>query len=349
MYYNSKKIKIEQRVISSNHKPLIIPELGINHNGSLSTAFKIVDAAKRAGAEIIKHQTHIPYDEMSFEAKFIKPGNSKKNIFDIISNSSLNEEDEYKLYKYVKRKKMIFLSTPFGRAAVDRLVKFGVSAFKIGSGELNNFPLLDYICKFKKPLIVSTGMQSISGVKKTVRFLEKRTKNFALMHTTNLYPTPDNLIRLDSITQLKKYFPNTIIGLSDHTSNNISSLGAIALGALIIEKHFVDKKKRKGPDIQASIDESELKELIKNSEIMYVQKQGLKNYLKEEQVTRNFAFASVVSIKDIRKGEKLSSKNIWVKRPGTGYFKAIDYKKLIGKKATKNIIRNVQIRKNDIK
>jgi N-acetylneuraminate synthase len=348
MYYNSKKIIIEERVISSNHKPLIIPELGINHNGSLSTAFKIVDAAKRAGAEIIKHQTHIPYDEMSYEAKFIKPGNSNKNIFDIISNSSLNEEDEYKLYKYVKRKKMIFLSTPFGRAAVDRLVKFGVSAFKIGSGELNNFPLLDYICKFKKPLIVSTGMQSISGVKKTVRFLEKRTKNFALMHTTNLYPTPDNLIRLDSITQLKKCFPNTIIGLSDHTSNNISSLGAIALGALIIEKHFVDKKKRKGPDIQASIDESELKELIKNSEIMYVQKQGLKNYLKEEQVTRNFAFASVVSIKDIRKGEMLSSKNIWVKRPGTGYFKAIDYKKLIGKKAKKNIIRNVQIKKNDI-
>jgi len=342
-------LKIEKRSISINHKPLIIPEIGINHSGSIETAVKIVDAAKRASAEIIKHQTHIPSDEMSSEAKFIKPGNSNKNIYEIISKSSLSEEDEYLLYKYVKKKKMIFLSTPFSRAAVDRLIKFGVSAFKIGSGELNNFPLLDYICKFKKPMIVSTGMQSIIGVNKTVKFLLKRTKNFALMHTTNLYPTPDKLVRLGSILELKKKFPRTEIGLSDHTSNNISSIGAIALGASIIEKHFVDKKTRKGPDVTSSIDEKELKELIKSSEIIFFQKKGSKNFLKQEQVTRNFAFASVVSIRHIKKGEILSYKNIWVKRPGTGYFKAVDYKKLLGKKASKKINNNVQLKKNDIK
>ncbi len=349
MNYHLAHLKIGRRIISPNHEPLVIPEIGINHGGSLQVAFKIVDAAKRAGAEIIKHQTHIPADEMSNEAKFIKPGNSNKNIYEIISNACLNEEEEFKLFNYVKKKKMIYLSTPFSRAAVDRLVKFGVSAFKIGSGEMNNFPLLDYVCKFRKPLIISTGMQSILGVKKTVKFLSKKTNKFSLMHTTNLYPTPNNLVRLNSITELKKAFPNKIIGLSDHTESNISSLGAIALGACIIEKHFVDTKKRKGPDISSSIDEKELKQLIKDCKTIFVQKNGSKTYLNQEQVTRNFAFASVVSISEIHKGDKLTKKNIWVKRPGTGDFKAINFRNLLGKKANKKIKKNFQIKKNDIK
>ena len=167
-------LKIENRVISSNSDPLIIPEIGINHNGNLNLAFKIVDAAKRAGAEIIKHQTHTIDDEMSEEAKKIKPGNSKKNIFSIIKNNSLSLEDEYKLFKYIKSKKMIYLSTPFSKNAVDRLIKFGVSTFKVGSGEMSNFPLLDYISKFKKTLIVSTGLHNIEQVSKTYKFLKKK-------------------------------------------------------------------------------------------------------------------------------------------------------------------------------
>jgi N-acetylneuraminate synthase len=340
--------KIEKRLISINHKPLIVPEIGINHNGSLEVAFKIVDAAKRAGAEIIKHQTHIPEDEMSNEAKKIKPGNSNKNIFDIISKTCLNEEDEFKLFNYVKKRKLIFLSTPFSSAAADRLIKFGINAFKIGSGEMNNLPLLGYISKFKKPMIISTGMHSIENVKKTVSFLKSKKSKFALMHTTNLYPTPNELVRLKSITELRKTFTSTIIGLSDHTETNHSSLGAIALGACIIEKHFVDNKKRKGPDIKSSIDENGLKQLIKDCNIIYNQRNGGKTFLKQEQVTRNFAFASVVSIKNIKKGEKLTFKNIWVKRPGNGYFPAIKFKKVLGKRALKNIRANFQIKKNDI-
>ena len=153
-----REFKIEKRLISEKKHPLIIPEIGINHNGSLEVAIKIIDAAKRAGAEIIKHQTHIPDFEMSKEAKKIKPGNSSRNIYDIIANSSLSEEDEYKLFRYVKKNKMIYLSTPFSREACDRLIKFGVNAFKIGSGEMNNFPLIKHVLKYKKPLIVSTGM-----------------------------------------------------------------------------------------------------------------------------------------------------------------------------------------------
>ena len=341
-------LKIGKRIVSKFHKPLIIPELGINHNGSLETAFKIVDAAKQAGAEIIKHQTHIPHDEMSEEAKKIKPGNSNRNIYDIISKTSLNEEQEYKLLNYVNKKKMIFISTPFSRLAVDRLVKFGVKAFKIGSGEMNNYPLVDYISNFKKPIILSTGMHSIQSVKKVVKFLKLRKTKFALMHTTNLYPTPDNLVRLNSINELIESFPTQVIGLSDHTTSNYSSFGAIALGASIIEKHFVDTKKRRGPDISSSCDKNELKELIEGSNIIQLQRGGNKNSLKEEQVTRNFAFASVVDIKNIDKGEKLSKENVWVKRPGTGDFKADQFEKILGKKAKRYIKKNFQIKKNEI-
>lgn len=348
MNRNKRILKIGNRTISEYHKPLVIPELGINHNGSLETAFKIVDAAKRAGAEIIKHQTHVPNDEMSEEAKKIKPGNSKKNIYDIIKNSSLNEEEEYKLFKYITKKRMIFLSTPFSKLAVDRLIKFGVKAFKIGSGEMNNYPLIKYITKFKKPLIVSTGMHSLQNVKKFTSFLKKNKSTFALMHTTNLYPTPNKLVRLNSIRDLRNTFPQNVIGLSDHTQTNFSSFGAIALGASIIEKHFVDKKNRPGPDISSSIDEAELKELIKGCNILFLQRGGTKNSLKEEQVTRNFAFASVVAMKKIFIGDKLSRKNIWVKRPGTGDFKAEEYNNLLGKKATKIIKKNYQIKKNEV-
>ena len=151
----SNELKIGNLKIGENYPALIVPEIGINHNGNLDVAIKMVDAAKKSGAKIIKHQTHIPEDEMSVEAKKVKPGNSKKNIFSIIKDCSLSEEDEFKLFKYVKSKKMVFISTPFSKKAVDRLIKFGINAFKIGSGEFNNVPLLQYITKFKKPLIPS--------------------------------------------------------------------------------------------------------------------------------------------------------------------------------------------------
>lgn len=339
---------INELKISNYTHPLIVPEIGINHSGNIETAFKIVDAAKRAGAKIIKHQTHIADDEYSFEGRKIKPGNSKKNIFQIINSTSLNEEEEYKLLRYVKKKNMEFFSTPFSFKAVDRLVKFKVPVFKVGSGEALNFPLLDYISKFRKKIIISSGMLSLSELIKTINFLKKRKVKMVIMHTTNLYPTPDKLMRLGAITEMKNTFRNELIGFSDHTNNNLSSYGAIALGANIIEKHFTDTKKRAGPDIRASIDEKQLKDLIHNSKIIFDQSGGSKTHIREEQITRNFAYASVVTKKDLAIGEKLNEKNITVKRPGTGHFIANDFFKLIGKKVKKPIKANTQIKKNYI-
>ena len=345
-----KALKIGKRKIGINHKPLIIAEIGINHNGSLKEAFKLVDAAKRSGVEIIKHQTHIINDEMSETAKKIFPGNSpKKSIYQIMKECALSEKDEIKLQKYVLKNKMMFISTPFSRKAVDRLVKMKVPAFKIGSGECNNLPLVEYICSFKKPIIMSTGMNSIRTIKNSVEIIRKSKIPFALLHTTNLYPTPYRLVRLGALNELSKSYPDAIIGLSDHTINNYSSFGAIALGASIIERHFTDNYKRKGPDISCSMDTIQCKELLKGANIIFQERGGSKNIIKEEKVTSNFAFATVVSIDDIKRGQRFSSKNIWVKRPGVGEIKARDYKNIIGKIANRDIKKDKHLKNRDIR
>ena len=209
---------------------------------------------------------------------------------------------------------MIFISTPFSRKAVDRLIKMKVPAFKIGSGECNNLPLIKYIASFRKPIILSTGMNSIETVKPSVAILRKFKVPYALLHTTNLYPTPYHLVRLGSLLDLKKSFPEAIVGLSDHTDNNYACFGAIALGASIIEKHFTDNHRRNGPDISCSMDIEQCKDLIRGVEVLFKERGG-KNIIKEEKVTSNFAFATVVAIKNIKKGEKLNLNNVWVKRP----------------------------------
>ena len=342
--------KIGDRKIGPEFKPLIIFELGINHNGSLRLAKKIVDSAILAGAEVIKHQTHIPEDEMSNEAKKIIPIHANENIFDIIERCSLNEREELELKNYVEKKKAIFLSTPFSRKATDRLVKFKVKAFKIGSGECNNYPLVDYIASFGKPILMSTGMNDLKSIRKAVKILVKRKIQFALLHTTNIYPTPHNLIRLNALSELKKNFPNTIIGLSDHTANNFTSYAAVALGASIIEKHFIDNKTlRKGPDIAASVNTSQMKELIKGTELIRLALPGSIKPVKQEKKTAEFAFASVVSDKNIKKGTALNKNNIWVRRPGNGDFSAEEYPKLIGKIVNRDIKKNTQIKKIFIK
>lgn len=308
-------IEISGRKIGEDYPPLVIAEIGINHNGSLKIAKKMVDAAKRAGAEIIKHQTHIVDDEMSKEAKKVIPGNSNISIYDIMEKAALNFEEEKELKEYVESKNMIFLSTPFSRAAANRLESLGVVAYKIGSGECNNYPLIEHIAKFGKPMIISTGMNNIESIKKTVCIVEKYNIPYVLMHTTNLYPTPPNLIRLGAMQELKKEFPNAIIGLSDHSLNNNACLAGTALGACVLERHFTDTKKRVGPDIICSADEKELKDLITGSKEIFYMRGGKKEALKEEKVTIDFAYATIVSIMPIKKGEKITEKNIWVKRP----------------------------------
>jgi N-acetylneuraminate synthase len=342
------EIEIDNIKIGNGERPLVIPEIGINHNGSLEVAKEMVNSAHRAGARIIKHQTHICADEMSSAAKKVIPGNADVSIYDIMENCALSEEDELELKNYTESLGMTFLSTPFSRAAADRLEKFGVKAYKIGSGELNNYPLIEHIAEFGKPMIVSTGMNDLKSIEKAVNIMEKYGVKYALMHTTNLYPTKPELVRLGAMQEMMKAFSGVPIGLSDHTLNNNSCISAMALGASLVERHFTDKMTRTGPDIVCSMDEERLKELLQAAREVPQMLGGKKQAAKEEQVTIDFAFATVVSIKPIAKGEKFTKDNIWVKRPGTGEILAEHYNDILGKKAKCDIGNDVQIKKSMI-
>ncbi|MFB1049905.1 N-acetylneuraminate synthase family protein [Paraliobacillus sp. JSM ZJ581] len=342
-------IKVGERYIGEEYSPLVIAEIGINHNGSLVVAKEMVDAAFSAGAEMIKHQTHVIDDEMSKEAKKVIPGNSNKSIYDIMSESALNEQDELELKNYVESKGMIFLSTPFSREAAKRLERLNVQAYKIGSGECNNYPLIELVASYGKPMIVSTGMNTIESVRKTVEILKKHKVPFALLQCTNLYPTPPELVRLGGMEILREEFPEAVIGLSDHTLNNNAAFAATALGASILERHYTDSKERCGPDILCSMDTEELKQLISGSKEIAKMRGGIKEPSKEEQVTIDFAFSTVVAIKDIDAGEKFSASNIWVKRPGLGELKAEYYNSILGSYANKKINKDQHLKWNDIK
>lgn len=344
---NNPYIKIKNLKIGYDYPPVVISELGINHNGNLKKAIYLVDEAIKSGAQIIKHQTHIPEEEMSIEAKKIIPDHINTSIFNIIKKCSLSEKDEFALKKYVESKKKIFISTPFSFAAVDRLKKFNVPAIKIGSGECNNYPLIEYICKLKKPIILSTGMNSISSIRPSVKIIEKNKIPYALLHCTNIYPTPPSLVRLGGIQQLREAFPDAVIGLSDHTVNNFACLGAVALGASILERHFTDDMNRPGPDISCSMDPSSLKELINGSKIIFLERGGEKKPIEQESQTMAFAFASVIAVKDINPGEILTEDNLWVRRPGGGDFTSIDYDSLLGKKVKKFVKKNERLKKID--
>ncbi|RXG13759.1 N-acetylneuraminate synthase [Leeuwenhoekiella aestuarii] len=341
-------IQIENRKIGRDYPPLVIAEIGISHEGSLQVAKEMVDAAYRAGAEVVKHQTHIVEDEMSGAAKKVIPGNAAVSIYEIMKRCALDESDEIALKNYVEEKGMIFISTPFSRAAANRLQAMSVAAYKIGSGECNNYPLLKHIAGFGKPVILSTGMNTIESISKAVQIFKEAGTPFALLHTTNLYPTPTHLVRLGAMTQVHEAFPDVPFGLSDHTLNNNACLGAIALGASILERHFTDHMQRTGPDIVCSMDEKACGELIKSSNEIWQMRGGEKAPAKEEQVTIDFAFATLCTIAPIEKGEVFTEENIWVKRPGTGEILAEHFEDILGKIATRAIAEDEQLKASDI-
>ena len=342
-------IKIGKRIISKNSKPLIVAEIGINHFGSLKLAKRIVDSAKKSGAEAVKVQIHLPDEEMSEEAKRIKPGNSNTSIYKIITRNSLSLKEEKELKKYIEKKKLIYIATPFSYKAAKWLNDNNLKVFKIGSGECNNIPFIKYICSFNKPMIISTGMNNLETVKKTVRIVEKNKIPHALLHCINLYPTDYKYIRLGRLNKMNKIFKSSIIGYSDHSIGNTIPIAALALGAKIIEKHFVIDKNRKGPDVICSMDKTELKDLIAASIKIHEAFSSDKEIISEEDKTRKFAFHSVVSKIDINKNEILSWKNLTTKRPGIGDFPSYKIYDLIGKKAKKYIKKNYLIKKEYIK
>lgn len=330
--------------IGPEYRPLVIPEIGINHEGSLAIAKEMVFSAHRAGARLIKHQTHVVEDEMSHIAKKVIPGNSADSIYDIMSRCALSAADERELKEYTESLGMVFLSTPFSRAAADRLERMGVQAYKIGSGELNNYPLLEHIASFGKPMIVSTGMNDLASIDKAVAILERHHVEYALMHTTNLYPTAPAQVRLGAMQEMMAHYPNVPVGLSDHTVTNAACIGAIALGARLVERHYTDRMDRTGPDIVCSMDEQGLRELLRAAEEVPQMLGGHKGAIPEEQVTIDFAFATVVTIRPVCKGEAFTRDNLWVKRPGTGEIAAERYESILGRTAACDIAQDVQLK-----
>lgn len=339
--------QIGGRIISADHPPLVIAEIGINHGGSLAQAKKLVLAAKEAGAEIVKFQSHVIDDEMSGHAKAVIPGNADISIYEIMASCTLSDDEERELKAFVEKQDLLFLSTPFSRAAADRLESMGVKAYKIGSGECNNYPLIDHIAAFGKPIILSTGMNDIEAVAKAVKIFTKHKVPYALLHCTNVYPTPPEAVRLGGMIELQKAFPDAQIGLSDHTTGNYACLGAVALGATIVERHFTDDMKRDGPDVICSMDPKAMRELIEGCTLLQKMRGGKKELADIEVVTADFAFASVVTIQPIKAGEKFSKSNLWVKRPGTGDFLAEDYDQLLGQTANHDLPIDYQICKGD--
>jgi N-acetylneuraminate synthase len=336
--------KIGEIEIGPDNPPVVVTELGINHGGSISEAKKLVDLAILNGAKIIKHQTHIPDAEMSKEARNVIPGNSDKSIYDVISECVLTLDEETQLAEYVRNKGVIYISTPFSFEAIEFLESIEVPAYKIGSGECNNYPFVREIASKGKPVIMSTGMNSIKSIEPSVRILEKYKVPYALLHCTNLYPTPEKLIRLNAINELSKNFPNAVLGLSDHSTSNYPCLGAVALGASILERHFTDSKDRIGPDIVCSMTPTELNELITGSQIIYQASKGSKIPVDEETVTSDFAFASVVATRNLPANHVLTRSDITLKRPNGGDFGPSDFDGLIGKVTSKPIEENVQIK-----
>ena len=336
---------IAGRKVGPDHPPLVLVEVGINHEGEIGKALKLVDAAVAAGAEVVKFQCHITEKEMV--PTDMTPGEiSTEKLWDIIKRCELTAAEEGEVQSYCAEKGVIYLSTPFSREAADRLNEMGVPAFKIGSGECNNLPLLHHIAGFGKPMILSTGMNDLASVKRSVEVIKDRVP-YALLHCTSMYPTPYEKVRLGAVSELREHF-DVPIGLSDHSMNIWTCLGAVALGASILEKHFTISRSWPGPDTGISIEPHELRDMIDGSRAIWQARGGAKTILAEEQPVIDFAYATVVSIAPIKSGDTYTRDNIWVKRPGTGPIRADRFEDIIGKVATRDIPAEVHIQFRDI-
>ena len=336
-------MKIGNRSIGPNEPPLVIAEIGINHGGDLDVAKNMVDLIASSGCECVKHQTHIIEDEMTEEAKSIFPPNADKSIWDVMKECSLTLDEEKELKKHAENLGLIWISTPFSRKAVDFLDHIDVPAFKIGSGEADNLPLINHIAKKGKPIIMSTGMQSIQSLKNSVEILENSHVEYALLECTNLYPSPPEIVSLKGIEELKEAFPKALVGFSDHSIGPEMALASVALGACIVERHFTDTRYRNGPDISCSMDPAELRLMIDRSVEIYKAVNNPKQRTTPEEDIYKFARASVVADKDMPAGHIITEKDIWARRPGSGEIPGYKYHDVIGKKLRLAVKKNHQL------
>ncbi|MGQ3279918.1 MAG: N-acetylneuraminate synthase family protein [Shinella sp.] len=340
-------MKIGTREIGPSFPPLVIAEIGINHGGSLEVAKSMVLAAAHSGCEMVKHQTHIVEDEMTEEAKNIFPPNADISIWDVMQSCALSLEDEAELKTYAENLGLIYISTPFSRQAANFLNSIDVPAFKIGSGECNNIPLLRHIASFGKPVIMSTGMQTIETIRASVEVLDRAGIEYALLECTNLYPSPPEIVSLRGVRDLQEAFPNAIVGFSDHSIGPEMALASVALGACILERHFTDTRYRVGPDISCSMDPAELRFLIDRSREIHIALHNEKRRSGPEESVYRFARSSVVAERALKAGHVITEDDIWARRPGNGDIPGYKLDELIGKTIKVDRSRNEQLRWSD--
>lgn len=330
---------------------LIIAEAGVNHNGSIEIAKKLVDAAKNTGADAVKFQTFKTENLVTKDAKKAKyqitnPGEDSQ--YDMIKKLELSDREFKELVIYAKEKGIIFLSSPFDKESVDLLDKIGIPAFKIASGEITNFPLLKYIAKKQKPVILSTGMSTLGEIEEALNLIEKYNDNIILMHCLTSYPAKKEDANLNVIKTLEYAFKRPV-GFSDHTQGIEMSVAAVALGSCVIEKHFTIDKNLPGPDHKASLEPQELSEMVKA--IRNVEKglgNGIKKPTTEEIEIKKLVRKSIVAKEDIPKGSILTEEMLDVKRPGTG-IEPKYLNELIGRELIDDIKKDDLLKWNQLK
>jgi sialic acid synthase SpsE len=340
------KFKINDRTIGDGFPAYIIAEAGDNHMGSLTTAKEMARLAKLAGADAVKFQHHLPDEEMLPEVPM--SNNMKEPLYDFLKRSALHISDHISLQKYCLEIGIQYLCTPFSLAAAIELREASIlDAIKIGSGEMTDIPSLIKMAQFNVPMIISTGMCTIKEIHETYDALIECNVNLALMNCVSEYPPIYDDINLGVIGVMKNMFPKAVIGQSDHTPTNYTCFGAVTLGAKIIEKHVIINKLTPGPDQSVSLDFHDFSDLVKGVRILEAASGSEKKLHNNERTIREWAFRSIVSTCDIKKGEVISESHIWSKRPGTG-IPSKHMSEIIGKVAAEDIPKNTLLKWSQI-
>jgi N,N'-diacetyllegionaminate synthase len=321
---------------------VVIAEAGVNHNGSLETAKRLIDVAAGSGADIVKFQTFNADDMVTVDAqtaRYQQPSNGKTiSQHEMLKNLELTYSDHQELADYCQTQELEFFSTAFDKPSIDLLVELGQKKFKVPSGEITNTPYLRYLASFGYPMIVSTGMSNIEEIEFAIETIEKvgnRRENITLMHCTSAYPAPMEELNLRAICRMKDHF-NIPIGYSDHSKGIEASIAAVAVGATVIEKHFTLSNDMPGPDHSASLEPDELTALVKAvRNIDTAMGSGVKEISESEKENIDVVRKSVVASCEIKKGEILTVENLTTKRPGTG-ISPNHWDELIGSVAKKD-------------
>ncbi len=320
----------------------IVAEVACEHQGDLLMAKKLAKLALESGADIVKFQLHLPLHEMIPGSISFWAG----KMDDILNKVNLTVEAHIDLMDYCEKIGIQYLCTPFCSEAAKKLKDIGVPAFKIGSGELTNLPMIEEVVSYGLPIILSTGMATVDEIDITVSLLKQYDANFMLAHCTSVYPPKMYQINLGLIPFLANRY-KVLIGHSDHTPNGLTAIGAVSVGAKLIEKHFTIDRSFGGPDAHVSLEPKEFSQMVKDIRNIEPALGDKKMIYPEEMKVRSWAHHSIVTLSKIEKGEKLTSFNLGVKRPGTG-IPARHYRKLIGRKATRDLPVNTLIDWKDI-